>query len=496
MFVLSADAAVLSDAITFLWLRWESRIDVLTPAGAMVKSINIPVQIIDLTSLPDGSGFFLAGWAKEGFPDQIWFQPYPEGRLIKFTNDFNQYISVSVTGSGKQLVSVQSHPSSTIFVADVPADLTSKIDWKFSPISKEQSPGYSLSWTADGKLLQTDLAGHLFVSAADGSARTRLLPDELFVSAPAACGKWTVFSRMSEENKGVLYRMNLDTRELQQLTEGPAEYFSGVCTPNGEFVFYTGIGPNGNYIAKIPSYHDQWLSEGFADFAAGLFLEEAVGPHWQKDYLQYWERQRTRVLDKNNYDISPNDAGPLWLGLRAISPRSPQAYQGLTYSKGGYVLLMLRSLMYSDQANGNRDQAFIDMMHDFVESHHDSPASTESFKAIVEKHMTMQMDLQKNGRLDWFFNEWVYGTQVPRYHLKYEVLSREAGKIKVKVEITQSEVDDKFAMLVPVFGDFGKGMIRLGQVPIAGNSTRTVIFNLDREPKKIELNSFKDILAR
>jgi hypothetical protein len=135
-------------------------------------------------------------------------------------------------------------------------------------------------------------------------------------------------------------------------------------------------------------------------------------------------------------------------------------------------------------------------MHDFVESHHDSPASTESFKAIVEKHMTMQMDLQKNGRLDWFFNEWVYGTQVPRYHLKYEVLSREAGKIKVKVEITQSEVDDKFAMLVPVFGDFGKGMIRLGQVPIAGNSTRTVIFNLDREPKKIELNSFKDILAR
>jgi len=62
MFVLSADAAVLSDAITFLWLRWESRIDVLTPAGAMVKSINIPVQIIDLTSLPDGSGFFLAGW--------------------------------------------------------------------------------------------------------------------------------------------------------------------------------------------------------------------------------------------------------------------------------------------------------------------------------------------------------------------------------------------------------------------------------------------------
>jgi aminopeptidase N len=245
------------------------------------------------------------------------------------------------------------------------------------------------------------------------------------------------------------------------------------------------------------SYHDQWLSEGFADFAAGLFLEQAVGPKWQKDYLEYWERQRKRVLDKNNFGVSPNDAGPLWLGLRLISPRTGQAYQGVTYSKGGYVLLMLRSLMYADQAtSGNRDQAFIDMMHDFIESHRDAPASTESFKAIAEKHMTAQMDLQKNGRLDWFFNEWVYGTLVPRYQLKYEVQPAQGSNVKVKMEITQSEVDDQFAMFVPVFGDFGKGMIRMGQFLIVGNSTRTVSFNLDREPKKIVLNAFKDVLER
>jgi len=152
--------------------------------------------------------------------------------------------------------------------------------------------------------------------------------------------------------------------------------------------------------------------------------------------------------------------------------------------------------MYADQASGNRDQAFIDMMHDFMESHHDSPASTESFKAIAEKHMTKLMDLQKNGRLDWFFNEWVYGTHVPRYHLKYDVQPGDGGNVKVHVEIAQSEVDDQFAMFVPVFGDFGKGMVRLTQIAVVGNSTRTVILNLDRAPKKIELNAFKDILER
>ncbi len=244
------------------------------------------------------------------------------------------------------------------------------------------------------------------------------------------------------------------------------------------------------------SYHDLWLSEGFAEFAAGLFLQQAMGPKWQKDYLEFWERQRRRILDQNNFGVSPNDAGPLWLGLRLISPRSLSAYQGDAYSKGAYILLMLRSLMYADQGTGNRDQDFIDMMHDYVESHRDAPASTESFMAVVDKHMPKKLDLQQNGRLDWFFREWVYGTQVPRYQLKYDVQRESGGKIRVETEIIQSNVDSNFAMFVPVFVDFGKGMVRLGQVAVIGNSTRKVNFVLDREPKKVALNAYKDILER
>jgi Peptidase family M1 domain/Carboxypeptidase regulatory-like domain len=245
------------------------------------------------------------------------------------------------------------------------------------------------------------------------------------------------------------------------------------------------------------SYHDQWLSEGFAEFAAALFLQQAMGPKWQKDYIDFWERQRMRILDKNNFGVSPNDAGPLWLGLRLISPRSGQAYQGVTYSKGAYVLSMLRSLMRADIGTaGDPDQAFIDMMHDFMERHRDTPASTESFKAVAEKHMTKKMDLQQNGRLDWFFREWVWGTQVPRYSFKYDVQPAEGGKFKVHAEVTQSEVDENFAMFVPIFGDFGQGMVRLTQVSIAGNSTKSYTVVLDRQPKKVAINAYKEILER
>ena len=245
------------------------------------------------------------------------------------------------------------------------------------------------------------------------------------------------------------------------------------------------------------SYHDQWLSEGFAEFSAGLFLQQGVGKNWHKDYIDFWERQRVRILEKNNFGVAPNDAGPLWLGLRLVSPRSEQAYQGLTYPKGAYVLQMLRSLMYSDQGTDpDPEKDFKAMMHDFVETHRDTNASTESFKHIAEKHMTKQMDLQGNARLDWFFNEWVYGTQVPRYQFHYEFQPAESGKAKVHMQITQSEVDDHFAMFVPVFADFGSGMVRLGQVSVIGNNTRTVDFILPSQPKKVALNAYKDILER
>lgn len=241
------------------------------------------------------------------------------------------------------------------------------------------------------------------------------------------------------------------------------------------------------------TYHDQWLSEGFAEFSAALFLQQAETGDWQKDYIQFWERLQKRILEKNNFSIAPNDAGPLWMGTRLISPRSESAYQQVTYAKGAYVLEMLRSIMYSSD---DHDKAFIAMMKDFVDSHRERSASTESFKAIAEKHITKGIDLAGNGKLDWFFDEWVYGTQVPKYHFEYQLMPAEEGKVKLHMTLTQSEVDDHFVMLVPVFVDFGKGLVRIGQIGIAGNSTRSSDVLLPANPKKVVLNAYKEILER
>jgi aminopeptidase N len=163
------------------------------------------------------------------------------------------------------------------------------------------------------------------------------------------------------------------------------------------------------------------------------------------------------------------------------------------YAKGAYVLQMLRSIMYSTE---DGDKSFIAMMHDFVGTHREQAATTGSFKAIAEKHMSKTMDLNRNGRLDWFFDEWVYGTQIPRYHFDYQLTPAEGGKVKLHMTITQSEVDEHFAMLVPIFADFRNGMIRIGQLGIGGNSTRNSDVLLPSQPKKVALNAYKDILER
>jgi hypothetical protein len=241
------------------------------------------------------------------------------------------------------------------------------------------------------------------------------------------------------------------------------------------------------------SYHDQWLSEGFAEFSASLFVQHLQVPNHDKEYRKFWERLHDEILQKQEFGASPNDAGPLWLGIRLASPRNARAYQFVTYPKGAYVLSMLRSLMWDDRG----DNQFIEMMHDFVESHRDQPASTESFKAVAEKHMPKSIDFSHNGTLDWFFNEWVCGTEIPRYEFTYEIASVANGHVKAMLHLTQSGVGPDFVMAVPLFADFGKGHpVRIAQFPVMGSTTRTEEMELPSVPKNIEINSYREILAR
>jgi aminopeptidase N len=238
------------------------------------------------------------------------------------------------------------------------------------------------------------------------------------------------------------------------------------------------------------SYHDQWLSEGFSNFSAGLYLQytrKGVEP-----YLQYWEQARKAILEKNRFGRRPNDAGPIWMGVRLSSEKNPSAYDTVVYDKGGYVLHMLRQLMYDHQ---EKDKPFAMMIQDFVRRHLNKNASTESFQRIVEKHMRPNMNLTGDGKMDWFFKQWVYGTAIPKYKLDYSV-TEEGGKLMLKGSVTQSEVPADFMMMVPIYLDFDGQLARMGAARMTGNTTLPINVELPKKPKRVLLNYFHDVLEQ
>ncbi len=137
----------------------------------------------------------------------------------------------------------------------------------------------------------------------------------------------------------------------------------------------------------------------------------------------------------------------------------------------------------------------MEMMHDFVDSHRDRPALTESFKSIAEKHMTKLMDLRGTIASIGFSTS---GSMALRFRAITSItsLALRTREGEVAYDPHQSDVDDKFVMLVPVFADFGKGWIRIGQLGIKGNTTRTADAELPSAPKKVGLNVYKEILER
>lgn len=242
------------------------------------------------------------------------------------------------------------------------------------------------------------------------------------------------------------------------------------------------------------SYHDQWLSEGFAEFSAALAVQLSAGP---EGYDHFWKNSRKAILERHFGDsVTPNEAGPITLGYRASTYRSPSGFR-VIYSKGAYVLAMLRSMM-SQPGAPDPDARFIAMMKDFVATYTRKNPTTADFQKVVERHMTKEMDAAGNQKMDWFFDQWVRGTEVPRYKSDLAV-RKEGDKYRIAGKVAQEGVSDRFVALVPVDLDFGKGKTaRLGTVRVVGSSTVPVdlLIALPKEPKRAVANLHGEVLAR
>lgn len=240
------------------------------------------------------------------------------------------------------------------------------------------------------------------------------------------------------------------------------------------------------HIVENEHYRDTWLIEGMAELCGLMYLEtvaedrntvEAVLQNWRREII--WGGEVRQIsTDKlmagvENYTTVVSDgtvAGPLVMGNRLDNSLSYD-YQVITYTKGAYVLNMLRYLMH-DYEN-NSDETFLVMLRDMLMSYAGKSINTEQFKALVEKHLDMDMT--------WFFDQWVYGIDIPTYEFDWETKKADNGEYLISCEVKQQDVPDGFKMPVTI-GVFAEG-----------NQTASIYNTImvDKPEVKFELPSLK-----
>lgn len=143
------------------------------------------------------------------------------------------------------------------------------------------------------------------------------------------------------------------------------------------------------------NYHEQWISEGLAQYFAALYAAEERGG----DLLANVMRQMRR------WGIEQSSQGPIYLGYRLGHIKSDgRVFRAIIYNKAAMVLHMLRRLV------GN--EVFFSGLRRFYAEWRFRKAGTEDFRAAMEASGATG--------LAPFFEAWIYGTAIPQLHFSYD----------------------------------------------------------------------------
>jgi aminopeptidase N len=232
------------------------------------------------------------------------------------------------------------------------------------------------------------------------------------------------------------------------------------------------------------AYHDQWLSEGFADYSGLWYLQTVKNDNdLFFDMLTEWKDE---ILNVRNYLIgSGQEAGPIWLGYRTSSSDTKGDFNLIIYKKGAWVIHMLRAMLL-DLKTMNEDK-MKSLMQEYYSTYKDKSASTEDFKRIVDKHFGEDMG--------WFFNQYVYGTEIPSYKVAYKTDETDDGKIKLSIRVRQEEVSESFKMYVPIKLVLNDDRVARIRIEVKGKETLVTLPPFAGELDELIFNDLESVLC-
>ncbi len=151
------------------------------------------------------------------------------------------------------------------------------------------------------------------------------------------------------------------------------------------------------------TWQDIWLNEGFASHCEALWAEHLGGASSYRNYMN--------SLWRSSFSGPVYDPGNL--------------FGSTVYNKGAWVQHMLRRVL--------GDPAFFSLLRSWYSTRQDGVGNTAQYQAEAEAI--------RGSSLDWFFDEWVYGSNMPTYQFGWKTANRGAGSYRTYVRIRQTQTN-------------------------------------------------------
>jgi len=129
------------------------------------------------------------------------------------------------------------------------------------------------------------------------------------------------------------------------------------------------------------------------------------------------------------------------------------------------------------------DSRFIALMSEFAQTWKDRNPTTDDFKLVCDKHFKQDMS--------WFFNQWVYGTEVPKVNVRYS-LSKTSDGVVWKTQVMLERVPPNFRLVLPAVLRYKKGGI---SAKLVVNGEGNYEIKLPEMPESVEYNPLHAMLC-
>lgn len=179
----------------------------------------------------------------------------------------------------------------------------------------------------------------------------------------------------------------------------------------------------GDYIT-LASWQDIWLNEGFATYMSGLIYENLKeGMYWP-----IWKNQQVaRITAQSDGSVFVPD-----------TTNQSRLFNGrLSYSKGGYLLHMLRWEM--------GDENFFKGLKNYLSD------PSLAYGSAKQEDLVRHMELAADTSFTEFFRDWYYGEGYPNYQIhQLAVLGSDGGQMLQISQIPSHPSVSFFEMHVPI----------------------------------------------